>query len=796
MLPAIQLAMVVLDAVVLIGCNRVRQVARETGLDTSRFVSSLCFASASVITVLSLTTLPFASDITWSLRPRWIDLGGLVLDSVLVAVVLVCGLTLLPDLHPTSIAAVVSGSSFYGSVLSWLAMASALHLGMAIIVSTATVCLAALYFWSVEDAQSLKPAITKQIHRLFQFSVLGFAVLFGARWLLMNPHQHVPELGRIIEGYIEKSREQAGDWQRQAATSRSLPEATDEYRRRYGIPPPPNFDKWYAYATERNSTIMDDFTQIHEDLLPYWAVTPAEVRQRTRFLLEHSKVEVGGMRISNGKIEQAANVPGTHRWMTNTIEDMIRPFAQWLPDMDIVINLGDESRVVVPFEKMEALKSAGLAQRDAVAEVFRNAPIEASLHGFSNESQWPDVLPQPQGIMQKVFLPSSFTTDIRKQIYYDKIAPTCPPDSKARTSRWWDWGAMCAECASPHMIETSSGSIISDVALARDLCHQPDVGGLNGFILSSCNGISTQDLYPIFSQGRASGFSDILYPSPWNYAGKTQYKERNDPSWDVKINGMFWRGASTDGFAAAGKWVSFLRTRFVYEAYQQAKRRMGARQHEKTLPLPSVELINVTFSGDVLFCHFPDCTLQQSALESFVTDEAIYGPLTLSRPALDNYTDNDFVHKRDLPDVTPFSDHWKYRHLMDMDGAGFSGRFLTFLESRSLIYRANAFRAWFDERLQPWHHYVPVDIRLGKGFWSMVDYFAGTGAGEDDGGSTGQQTWQQTGDGHAREIAEQGRDWTKKVLRREDMEIYMFRLLLEWGRLVDDRRDELGYQWS
>jgi len=30
-------------------------------------------------------------------------------------------------------------------------------------------------------------------------------------------------------------------------------------------------------------------------------------------------------------------------------------------------------------------------------------------------------------------------------------------------------------------------------------------------------------------------------------------------------------------------------------------------------------------------------------------------------------------------------------------------------------------------------------------------------------------------------------------LRREDMEIYFFRLLLEWGRLTDDGRDEIGF---
>jgi hypothetical protein len=46
----------------------------------------------------------------------------------------------------------------------------------------------------------------------------------------------------------------------------------------------------------------------------------------------------------------------------------------------------------------------------------------------------------------------------------------------------------------------------------------------------------------------------------------------------------------------------------------------------------------------------------------------------------------------------------------------------------------------------------------------------------------------------AETIAMQGRDWTNKVLRKEDMEIYMFRLLLEWGRLTDDNREELGYR--
>lgn len=46
----------------------------------------------------------------------------------------------------------------------------------------------------------------------------------------------------------------------------------------------------------------------------------------------------------------------------------------------------------------------------------------------------------------------------------------------------------------------------------------------------------------------------------------------------------------------------------------------------------------------------------------------------------------------------------------------------------------------------------------------------------------------------AEKIARDGKVWTEKVLRKEDMEIYMFRLLLEWGRLTDDARTEVCFR--
>lgn len=93
---------------------------------------------------------------------------------------------------------------------------------------------------------------------------------------------------------------------------------------------------------------------------------------------------------------------------------------------------------------------------------------------------------------------------------------------------------------------------------------------------------------------------------------------------------------------------------------------------------------------------------------------------------------------------------------------------------------------------------MPVDVRF-HGLLSTLAYFAGTNGGTRPGvatstGETGEEMGRMKANVEAgEEIAEAGREWVSRVLRKEDMEIYMFRLLLEWGRLTDDRRDELGF---
>ena len=65
-----------------------------------------------------------------------------------------------------------------------------------------------------------------------------------------------------------------------AASSRTLRAAVNEYNNRYGRPPPPGFDIWFQFATDRGCKVIHDYDQIVEDLRPFWGIEPKVLRER------------------------------------------------------------------------------------------------------------------------------------------------------------------------------------------------------------------------------------------------------------------------------------------------------------------------------------------------------------------------------------------------------------------------------------------------------------------------------------------------------------------------------------
>ncbi|KAG9237790.1 hypothetical protein BJ875DRAFT_121298 [Amylocarpus encephaloides] len=744
-----------LDSTVIITASRVLKEA-ETIRRPWVLLSRVALASALVIALLASTSFWNLENITWSLRPPRNAVIELLLYSLLYTNCLASTIYLLSDLRPRTIFTLISCVSVYTSHFPPSRLADYAPRPSALIIilcATAYVSVAALLrlerdaSWS-QRSYSLGQSSSKGL--MIIFICMSCVFFFGMQFI----HYSSPNRweSHPIEKLIANADQSSHQWLSQATTSKSLDQAVSEYQSRYGIPPPPKFDIWYEYATSRGSIIIDDFAQINDDLLPFWGLEPKVIREMTSHMMERPWTDIGSVRIANGTTSIGPHMPPTHRWMVEGATFMINQFSQWLPDMDIAFNINDESRVTVPWPDMEKhLQDAGIA-RQQLSQSKNLGSFSDNIVWGGEDTIWREDFQPNNEIPAEFFFGSSFRPSFK-----DFGSIGCPPDSPARIQTRWNQQSFCSSCAAPH----SLGGFVSNWTLSGSLCHQPDLQNLHGVHLSPAAFKPTTKLFPIFSQSKVPTYADIIFPSPWNYQDKVTYDASQDFTFSRKDNTLFWRGATSEGMSVHGTWEGMQRQRFVHLVNFTPKSRAldlllspgqthGYSHH--SVPLSQLQdaiNISVAFVGEPVRCRGLDCPIQNAEF--------------------------NWASQMD------FQEHWQYKYLFDLDGAGFSGRFLPFLQSESLVFRAASFRQWFDERLTAWKHFVPVDPRLHD-VWGMLAFFGGVGK-EREGHH----------DVEAERIAGEGRQWAGRVLGKVDMEVYMFRLLLEWGRIVDDRRENLGF---
>lgn len=462
--------------------------------------------------------------------------------------------------------------------------------------------------------------------------------------------------------------------------------------------------------------------------------------------------DLGAISIRNGAPRVQEGIKPTHAWMVSGAAEMIEKFSKHLPDMDIVFNLNDEPRVAVPWEKLSALRNQ--AKRDP-------PPSDDIVNGWSKDREpgWGPLEPAHQTNQ------SMFTDAAWSNIYDRYVSAVCPPSSRARSQRIWNRHDICMSCIRPHAL----GQFPVDWNIATNICHQPDLESLHGFIMSPASFKVSQDLAPVFSQSSMSGFSDLLYPSPWNYMDKVRFEpsvEFPDRAYREKANSLFWIGSTSEGVSTNGQWKGMPRQRLAHMVNNNTLSKVSV-----LLPADKPE----TYSYQVMDGTAP---LEQLGLNTVVH---------LADPIVRCGDCEQQQEELNTAGWMNFQNHWSYRYLFDLDGAGFSGRFLPFMLSHSIPFKTGLLRQWLDARVTAWLHFVPIDLRL-HGVWSTLAYFSGV-----DAVNGGRRTLMAPHDLEGEWIAEEGRKWAEKTLRKEDMEIYFFRLLLEWGRLTDDRRDVLGY---
>jgi len=325
---------------------------------------------------------------------------------------------------------------------------------------------------------------------------------------------------------------------------------------------------------------------------------------------------------------------------------------------------------------------------------------------------------------------------------------SCSPDSPARSLEEPEDVADNSES----YVLGPLGFIYNQTAFT-DICLSPSFSSTHGFFSGPNSFNIAQDLFPIFSQSKISSFQDIVYPSPWYWAARVPYDEKTDFPWQEKENKMYWRGSTTGGYSRYGSWRNQHRQRFVSAANAQDNAKILTKNNsDPSVPSWTVkEVFFPDYSGsfDVKFSEIGQCDKGDCAAEKeFFTV---------------------------VPKAPP-QEAWKYKFLIDMDGNAFSGRFYAFLLSKSLVYKLAIFREWHSEIVKPWVHYVPLSLK-GDEWLESLRWFAG----------------EEEGKVEAERMAVAGSEWAGKVLRNEDMEVWLFRLLLEYGRLIDDDRESIGF---
>lgn len=324
--------------------------------------------------------------------------------------------------------------------------------------------------------------------------------------------------------------------------------------------------------------------------------------------------------------------------------------------------------------------------------------------------------------------------------------------------------------AKPHMSE----GFVSNFSLSVDYCHQPDLQALHGAFIKPLTVSTSSVLAPLFGGSKLPTNNEILLPAPmyWTNEEKFSGGDNHGGPWEEKLDRAIWRGVASGGLNKEENWKGFQRHRFV--AMLNSTQATQAQNDSSWTPpnwaLPS-DLFEVQAQKDNKLGEWVDSW-----------SDASFVDLNCEPKDKCDYVDPYYSVALGLT----MSEQFDNKYLPDIDGNSFSGRYRGFLMSSSLPIKATIFREWHDSRLVPWRHFVPMDNRF-MDFYGIMQYFFGYEGNNDGAGQIPAH------DKEAEQIASDGQEWANKVLRKEDMQIYVLRLLLEYARVSDDERESMGF---
>ncbi|KAL1747098.1 glycosyltransferase family 90 protein [Schizophyllum fasciatum] len=524
--------------------------------------------------------------------------------------------------------------------------------------------------------------------------------------------------------------------QKLARQSQTLPEAVAEYERRYGRRPPRGFNHWWAYARDRNFVMTDEFDAIDEDLAPFWNISGAELRARAALAAQLPSIDLVSIR--DGKMVHEPKVEGKYQGSEPNSRalgfgEILRRFSRELPNMTFAVNGMAEGMTLVPWEQR-----------------FDNASLDAVSLGIDK-----DMSPGWTG-----------DGDV-----WEAWRRTCEPNDPARQPT----GDIRNDDSRRDISDVSRLTFAATSPTVIDFCKHPEAHYTQGLFFSDWRTISA--LLPILTPARSPGSSDIRIPSHYYYGSSAHYtyawnaelrvqNETDDMEvpWQNKTSRFFWRGSTTGGGSSPrGYAAGYQRHRFV-------------RLAGNTSDAPQ----EVTFADDEgrwRSVEVPTGQLNEELMDAaftFLTTGVAYpgGVEALQR-------DHRFA------DRVPLGAHWAHKYLVDLDGQGYSARFFGFLESGSVPVKATVYKEFYHDWIEPWVHFIPLSTMYDE-IYNIHAFFSGPPRAAN---ATGGQDH----DDMLYAIAQAGTQWKRAMGRKVDMEVYVFRLCLEYARLWSDERESMDF---
>ncbi|WZH40678.1 CAP10 domain-containing protein [Fusarium acuminatum] len=461
--------------------------------------------------------------------------------------------------------------------------------------------------------------------------------------------------------------------------------AIAEYRKRYGMEPPPGFDAWFQFAKQHQSPIIDEFDIIHKSIAPFLKISGKGFSKAMikLYKTKGSELWLCEFKGKTGKTKCRHPYRSFDRHYSLLFNELFSDLAGVLPDVKFLINHFDEPRVMIPPE----------GKRD---DSFR-------LKDMSLKPTW------------------------------KTLTSHCPsPRGGSRRSVNGD-------------INTFGLPFVTNHSSEIDLCQHPEYKDLNGAFINPKTFRLIEGLAPVMSTGAFSTMGDILFPSPAYVEDEFLYQPQQDMPWSQKKDNLYWTGSTTGGYALDDQWRNHQRQRFVslaqnldQQPHSYLRQVNGVVSNVKSLFLNG-RLYDVGFTR-IFQCERKYCRDQKTYFDvkSWANKDKAFGS----------------------------------KLVYDLDGNGISGRYYKLLSSNSLPLKQALLREWHDERLMPWVHYIPVSQSLGE-LPELVTYFTSTKAGQK----------------LAERIANQGSKWMGQAVRKVDMTVYTYRLLLELARLQDPARE-------